>query len=99
MGLMHSRWPLFGALIAGVTAVAALGYIMLGDNPAGEAVPASGGTYTEGITRGPDRINPLFAWANSADRDMASLIFSGLVRLPSAGRRLAGRSRASVHRQ
>jgi peptide/nickel transport system substrate-binding protein len=85
MGLMHSRWPLFGALVAGVTAMAAIGYIMLSSNPAGEAVPASGGSYTEGVTRVPDRINPLFAAANQTDRDLAALIFNGLVRLGPDG--------------
>lgn len=84
MPLTQTRWPLFGALVAGVTIVALLWYFVL-DNPKGEAVPASGGRYVEGITRAPERINPLFAGSNPTDRDLASLIFSGLVRLSPEG--------------
>ena len=84
MGLTHSRWPIFAALVAGVVAIATMGYVLLSD-PEGEAVPASGGTYVEGVTRLPDRINPLYAWANPTDRDLAALIFSGLVRLGPDG--------------
>ena len=54
-------------------------------NPKGEAVPASGGTYIEGVDRAPERINPLFAGANQTDADLASLVFSGLVRLGPDG--------------
>jgi len=38
MPLMHSRWPIFAALIAGVGAVMALWYGVLA-NPEGETVP------------------------------------------------------------
>jgi len=84
MGLTRSRWPMFAALVAGFVAVATLGYVLLTD-PEGEAVPASGGTYVEGVTRMPDRINPLYAWANPTDRNIAALVFSGLVRLGPDG--------------
>lgn len=84
MQLMHSRWPLFAALIAGVGAVLALWYAVLA-NPEGDTVPAEGGRYVEGITRPPDRINPLFAYANPTDRDLSALIFSGLIRLGPDG--------------
>ncbi len=87
MQLMHSRWPIFGALIAGIGAVAVIWYAVLA-NPAGEAVPATGGRYVEGVARGPERINPLFAYANETDRDIAALVFSGLVRLAPDGRPL-----------
>jgi peptide/nickel transport system substrate-binding protein len=80
----HTRWPIFAALVAGSAAVALLWYFVL-SNPKGEAVPASGGTYIEGVTRAPERINPLFAQANPTDRDLSSLVFSGLVRLGADG--------------
>jgi peptide/nickel transport system substrate-binding protein len=81
---MHTRWPLFVALVAGVSAVAALWFVIL-SNPRGEAVPASGGHYIEGVTRAPERMNPLFTGGNQVDADIASLVFSGLVRLGPDG--------------
>ena len=84
MPLTQTRWPYFVALVAGISAVALVWYFVL-SNPSGEAVPASGGRYVEGVTRGPERINPLFAGANPTDGDLASLIFSGLVRLSPDG--------------
>ena len=84
MPLTQTRWPLFGALVAGVIAVGLFWWFTL-DHPKGEAVPASGGSYTEGVTRPPERINPLYAQANPTDADLASLIFSGLVRLGPDG--------------
>lgn len=78
------RWPLFGALVAGGALVAAFAYFVLSDRQ-GEAVPASGGTYVEGVLRPPERINPLFAAANQTDADLSALIFSGLVRLGPDG--------------
>ncbi|HET7372679.1 MAG TPA: hypothetical protein VFJ20_04815, partial [Gemmatimonadaceae bacterium] len=81
---MHTRWPLFVALVAGVSAVALLWFVVL-SNPSGEAVPASGGHYVEGVTRAPERLNPLFTGGNPVDADIASLVFSGLVRLGPDG--------------
>ncbi|MEX2225683.1 MAG: peptide ABC transporter substrate-binding protein [Dehalococcoidia bacterium] len=84
MFLSHTRWPIFGALVVGVAMVALLWYFVLA-NPKGEAVPASGGHYVEGVTRAPERINPLFSHANPTDADLTALIFSGLVRLGPDG--------------
>ncbi len=84
MPLKQTRWPFFVVLVVGVSAVALLWYFVL-SNPKGEAEPASGGHYVEGVTRAPDHINPLFAGANQTDRDLASLIFSGLIRLSPDG--------------
>jgi hypothetical protein len=78
--VLHSRWPIFGALVVGCASVALLWYFVLSD-PSGEAVPATGGRYVEGVTRAPERINPLYAAANPVDADLSALIFSGLVRL------------------
>lgn len=43
-------------------------------------VPGVGGTYTEGLVGTPKLINPLFAPLNDVDRDLVSLIYSGLFR-------------------
>jgi peptide/nickel transport system substrate-binding protein len=82
--LTQTRWPLFVALVIGGIAVAIFWYAVLA-NPSGEATPASGGHYVEAVTRPPERINPLFAGTNQTDADLASLIFSGLVRLSPDG--------------
>ena len=84
MPLTQTRWPLFVALTGGVLAVALFWYFVLSD-PRGQTVPASGGRYAEGVTRAPERINPLFTGTNATDADLASLIFSGLVRLGPDG--------------
>lgn len=84
MPLTHTRWPLFIALVVGGIAVAAFVWATAGDR-AGEAVPAAGGSYSEGVLRAPERINPLYAYANPTDADISSLIFSGLVSLAADG--------------
>jgi peptide/nickel transport system substrate-binding protein len=81
---MHTRWPLFTALVAGSAVLAIFGYVVLA-NPEGEAVPASGGRYVEGVMRPPERINPLFAAGNTTDADLSALIFSGLIRIAPDG--------------
>ncbi len=48
-------------------------------------VPSKGGTYTEGIIGIPRFINPLLA-VSDADRDMTSLLYSGLLKSTSDGR-------------
>ena len=84
MQLMHSRWPIFAALLLGVGAVAVMWYAVLAD-PSGETLPASGGRYVEGVTQAPERINPLYATLNPTDADLSALVFSGLVRLGADG--------------
>ena len=42
-------------------------------------------TTSKASTRAPERINPLFAATNPTDADLASLVFSGLVRLGPDG--------------
>lgn len=48
-------------------------------------VPAEGGTYVEGVVGTPKHINPLLCQLNEADRDLCSLVFSGLTRLNDSG--------------
>jgi peptide/nickel transport system substrate-binding protein len=48
-------------------------------------IPAIGGTYTEGLVGTPRFINPLLAPGNHVDRDLSSLVFSGLMRVDTDG--------------
>ena len=50
-----------------------------------EAEPAKGGTYIEGIVGYPLRINPVYSQENDADRDLAELIYSGLMKYDEKG--------------
>ena len=43
-------------------------------------VPASGGVYTEGVIGSPRFINPIYAAASDADRDLTELVYSGLMK-------------------
>lgn len=43
-------------------------------------VPQKGGTYTEGLIGSPQYINPLFLQHNDVDRDLVSLVYSGMIR-------------------
>lgn len=45
-----------------------------------QEVPTIGGTYIEAIVGQPTYINPLYASSNEVDRDMSSLVFSGLLK-------------------
>lgn len=47
--------------------------------------PAPGGTYVESVGGYPQSLNPLLSFYNDADRDVVSLVFSGLTRLASNG--------------
>lgn len=47
--------------------------------------PAQGGVYTEALIGSLQRLNPLLDDDNSVDRDIDSLVFSGLVRFDSRG--------------
>ncbi len=47
--------------------------------------PAPGGTYVESVGGYPQSLNPLLSFYNDADRDVVSLVFSGLTRLAMNG--------------
>ena len=83
MKVYGPRWPLLIALVAGVAVL--IGIVYLPAQPSGGEVPAQGGGYVEGIAGEPAVVNPLYASFNDADRDLTSLIFSGLVRLGPKG--------------
>jgi peptide/nickel transport system substrate-binding protein len=50
-----------------------------------EEVPATGGKLIEGIVGEPRLVNPLLSPSSDADRDLASLIYSGLYRYNGTG--------------
>ncbi len=71
------------ALIATAGLIVCL-LLLLGVRSVGVAQPANGGSFIEGITAqagvdGPTNLDPLFA-TSDADRDISSLLFSGLTR-------------------
>ncbi|MBI2068512.1 MAG: hypothetical protein HYT67_00160 [Candidatus Yanofskybacteria bacterium] len=49
-------------------------------------VPDNGGSFTEGMVGEPRLINPLLSQSNDADRDLTSLIYSGLMKYNEAGK-------------
>ncbi|MBI2886678.1 MAG: peptide ABC transporter substrate-binding protein [Chloroflexi bacterium] len=69
----------FGALV--FTAVlGVLAYLLATDER-----PSRGGVYTEGIAGSPMALNPLLASFNDPDRDLTTLLFTGLTRLGPDG--------------
>lgn len=49
------------------------------------AQPVQGGVYTEALVGNIQRLNPLLDSANSVDRDINKLVFSGIVKFDSRG--------------
>jgi peptide/nickel transport system substrate-binding protein len=68
---------------AGVLLAAGL-WFSLGDSLTGGSGEGPD-RYTEAIVGAPSRVNPLFAHLNDTDRDLTSLVFSGLARLSADG--------------
>ena len=74
---------MLAALAGGIIAVAVAWFAFSGSFGT-EGEPQTH-RYTEAVVGAPSRVNPLFAHLNDADRDLASLIFSGLTRLGADG--------------
>lgn len=51
-----------------------------------KAVPGYGGSFSEGIVGEPHHINPLLSQNNDADRDLVSLVYSGLMKYNGEGK-------------
>jgi peptide/nickel transport system substrate-binding protein len=78
------RWQLIIILVAGLLVGALLlsgqsGFRLI--SPA----PAKGGSYTEALIGGLQRLNPLLDYYNQPDRDVDRLLFSGIFRFDSRG--------------
>lgn len=80
----RAQWPLLIALLSGLAVIVGL-WFAIAPPLATTGNPAQDSRYLEGIVGQPQRINPLFTNLNDADRDIASLIFSGLSRLGPSG--------------
>jgi len=76
-------WPLLLVLAGGFVAVATA-WLALSNSLRGESHPRDY-RYVEAVIGAPSRVNPLFVHLNDADRDVASLVFSGLTRLGADG--------------
>lgn len=81
--MKHIRWQVLIALVGIAFLSVVLAFLALGTNM--EERPDYGGTYTEGIAGRPNAINPIFSEYNDVDRDLASLIFTGLTRADENG--------------
>ncbi len=79
------RWQILVVLVTLVV----VAVLLVGQQPLGNLPllpqPTSGGVYTEALVGSMGRLNPLLDWNNSADRDIDSLIYSGLIRFDSHG--------------
>jgi peptide/nickel transport system substrate-binding protein len=75
-------WPLLAILTAGVIVLG--GIILWISNPL-SSDDAERTHYVEAVVGVPSRANPLFSYASDADRDLSSLIFTGLSRLDADG--------------
>jgi len=51
-----------------------------------DQVPTAGGSFSEGLIGQPKLINPLLAQTNDPDRDLSSLIYSGLLKHSDTGK-------------
>lgn len=71
------------ALVAVVIVVAGIFALWRWYVSATNAVGISGGSYKEGIVGEPKFINPLYNQTTDADRDISSLVFSGLMKVDS----------------
>ena len=69
---------------SGVAIVSSVCLVYLLNNSLLVAVPAYGGTVSEGVIGSPRFINPILAVSDS-DRDLTSLVYSGLLRATSDG--------------
>lgn len=76
-------WPLLAVLGGGVALIIAA-WLALSGPLAGSSGQRSR-PYIEAIVGEPSRASPLFAYLNDADRDIVSLVFSGLTRLGPDG--------------
>lgn len=70
----HVKW----LLAIGLASLAFLGYRWYSRHLV--VVPLHKGSYTEALIGAPQYLNPLLAFANDVDADIASLIFAGLFR-------------------
>jgi len=79
----HIRWQV-ALIFVGVILLGGL-MVYLAEAYSVEREPAPGGTYVEGMVGSPQYVNPLLCQYNDVDRDLCTLIFSGLLRFDERG--------------
>jgi peptide/nickel transport system substrate-binding protein len=79
----RTRWPVLAGLVLVIVSLSALWYAAR--EGSGPEVPAHGGLYVEAVVGSPLRVNPLYTAFNEVDKDLATLVFSGLIRLGPDG--------------
>ncbi|HEU4758500.1 MAG TPA: ABC transporter substrate-binding protein [Dehalococcoidia bacterium] len=82
-GRHRAGWPLLGVLVVGMMALGVTWFALAG--PLTSSNDQAPSRYSEALVGAPGRVNPLFVHLNDVDRDMASLVFSGLTRLGPDG--------------
>jgi len=75
--------PLIAVAAVALVAIAAAAFFTLSSLIGSDDDEAQ--VYTEAIAGAPSRVNPLYAYLNETDRDIASLVFSGITRLGQNG--------------
>ncbi|MBU4314867.1 hypothetical protein KJ673_00480 [Patescibacteria group bacterium] len=77
--LSHKEKTIAGVcLLAIILSVAYLALSLIGTKQ--QIVPVAGGSYTEGLIGSPQLINPLYSLTGDVDTDLASIIYSGLMK-------------------
>ncbi|MCH7483547.1 MAG: peptide ABC transporter substrate-binding protein [Chloroflexi bacterium] len=77
------RWPLVAGAVGAVALLVVLTFAFLDPfGGSGEEPPVR---YVEGVVGANSKVNPLFVYQNEVDRDIATLVFSGLTRLSGDG--------------
>jgi peptide/nickel transport system substrate-binding protein len=79
----YIRWQMVLILLGVVLLVVLLTYLAI--NYTTVLRPGHGGTYVEGVAGSPRYLSPLLSGFNPVDRDICSLVFSGLTRLNQHG--------------
>ena len=77
------RWPWLAGAAGAIALVVVLVFAFV--DPFGGSGEEPAVRYTEGIVGASSKVNPLFVYQSDADRDLASLVFSGLTRLSADG--------------
>lgn len=79
------RWQLLLALTGLALVLMLLSYQVQSASLCTVSVPASGGTFVEGVVGRPSTLNPLLSDPYPVDREIDNLIFDGLVRYDERG--------------
>lgn len=79
----RERYAIVGLAIIALGSLAYLPIVIY--NSTTYPIPNYGGAFSEGVIGQPSKINPLIAQNNEVDKDLVSLIYSGLMRYDDKG--------------